>query len=230
MAGADASVLGGGLLQAADIGRRDVVQALLDQGAEVDWQDAAGDTPLLKAARNGWTDIVSDLLLSGAHIDHANHRGQTALFLAAWRPMDPSQADLSPPKRSPSHDETVRALLRRGAETEIYPAGDLQPVTAAGVNGNIAAMIELLAEGARFLSDEVVGRGPRSPGLVEAIEDLTAAADAPRRPRPALYQGWTPLPVDDPARRRQLLDALLTAGSAYADEAERIIAERAVKP
>ncbi len=176
---------------------------------------------------NGWTEIVHALLLSGADIDHVNHKGQTALYMAAWCPMQPDPTSPTPsPPRAARHDETVRELLRWGAETEYYETGGLQPVSAAGVNGNITAMLELLAEGARFLSDEVIGREPPSVGLIQAIDELLDADDAPPRAPPAVYDGWTPLPPDRGERRAKLLEALLTCASAYSAMAEPIIEAR----
>lgn len=78
--------------------------------------------------------------------------------------------------RHRGHDEVVRELLNRGAETELFELGGLQPVSAAAKNGNVTAVLDLLEGGARFLSDEVVGgnllRRAASRGDVEALKAL----------------------------------------------------------
>ena len=70
----------------------------------------------------------------------------------------------------------VRELLTQFAETEYYEIGGLQPVSAAAQNGNVAATLDLLEAGARFLSDEIVGgnllRSVAEEGNVIAIREL----------------------------------------------------------
>lgn len=53
------------------------VEALLAKGADVNAQDAAGDTPLLKAARSGNKEMAEFLLQKGADARHTNAAGET---------------------------------------------------------------------------------------------------------------------------------------------------------
>jgi ankyrin repeat protein len=144
------------LMMGAQFGHAGIVSELLARGAVVDRTDGEGNTALLLAARSGCVEAVEDLLLWKAEIDHTNRKGQTALYLAAACPVL-RESKAVPWSRHKGHDEVVRALLGRFANTEFYEIGGMQPVSAAAHNGNVVATLELLEAGARFLSDEMVG-------------------------------------------------------------------------
>jgi len=61
---------------------QDVVQ-LLGSGANVNYTDAGGSSPLHMAAANGHLAIVKLLLANGANVDSQNESGNTALHWAA---------------------------------------------------------------------------------------------------------------------------------------------------
>merc|ERR1719359_1245398 len=72
------------LIDACDKGRTDIVQAWLDNGADVD--RAENDwTPLQSACFNGHVDVARLLLDKGAEVDLADEDGETPLFLACAR-------------------------------------------------------------------------------------------------------------------------------------------------
>ncbi|MDN3506900.1 MAG: ankyrin repeat domain-containing protein [Simkaniaceae bacterium] len=68
---------------AAAKGYKKLAQSLIDYGAQVDAQDAMGNTPLHVALRRGNSSLVKLLLNSGARIDIKDHKGRTPLELAA---------------------------------------------------------------------------------------------------------------------------------------------------
>ncbi len=72
------------LIIAANWGRTDVVQFLLEQGADPNLTDSWGghDTALMYAAVYGREEIVVLLLKHGAKVDHRDSRGRTALHRA----------------------------------------------------------------------------------------------------------------------------------------------------
>jgi len=72
------------LIQAAYKGHKDIVQILLECGANIDHQANDGWTALMLAARYGHKDVVQILLENGASIDHQSKDGfgNTALMLA----------------------------------------------------------------------------------------------------------------------------------------------------
>lgn len=55
---------------------------LLQNGADPNLKDAAGNTPLLVAAMNGFPDGVRVMLVAKAQVDASNSRGETALIKA----------------------------------------------------------------------------------------------------------------------------------------------------
>jgi ankyrin repeat protein len=79
----------------------EVVQALIDGGADVSTRDDAGRTPLMFAAwRNGNPEMARTLVEAGAQVSAETEAGETPLILAAARTSAP---------------EVVQALLAAGA-------------------------------------------------------------------------------------------------------------------
>jgi len=73
------------LHHAARNGRKDIVELLLANKAEVDARDRYGNTPLSDAATADGNGGVAELLLAhGAQVDARNVCGATALHAAAW--------------------------------------------------------------------------------------------------------------------------------------------------
>ncbi len=86
----DASVL---LLLAAQQGSqdRDVVRFLIQQGADPEATDVAGNTPLLIAIQQHNHRLVAHLLAQGANVNARNAQGQTALALAQQQQLETIQ-------------------------------------------------------------------------------------------------------------------------------------------
>ncbi|KAJ1462971.1 ankyrin repeat-containing domain protein, partial [Pelagophyceae sp. CCMP2097] len=72
------------LFAAAWAGHTDVLQALIDSGADVDCA-AGGAAPLYGAARHGQLCVLVALLDGGAAVDGTDSRGETPLLAAAER-------------------------------------------------------------------------------------------------------------------------------------------------
>ena len=65
-------------------GHREVVERLLQAGAEVDARDKKwGQTPLTLVAQNGHREVVERLLHAKAEVDATDDDGRTPLSLAA---------------------------------------------------------------------------------------------------------------------------------------------------
>ena len=62
----------------------DIVQLLIDAGAEVNTQNNEGHSPLYVACKSGELDIVKMLVRAGAGVSVADNDGYTCLMLAAW--------------------------------------------------------------------------------------------------------------------------------------------------
>jgi hypothetical protein len=82
-------------------GQVENVRALIGQGANVNWRDANGFTPLIIAARyTDNVDIVKVLIEKGADVNADDKSGQTAVMQAAWY----------------GHADVVRVLAEKGAD------------------------------------------------------------------------------------------------------------------
>ena len=81
------------LLLASKRGHLDVVDVLLDRGAEVEVRDAASNTPLSRAAAGGHAEIVRRLLDAGANVDAVDGQGRTPLHHAIRASGETTAAD-----------------------------------------------------------------------------------------------------------------------------------------
>jgi ankyrin repeat protein len=90
------------LINAANKGHSEVVEALLDSGADIDAKDEQNQTALHQAANRGHTPIVELLLERGADVNAKNLSGQTPLLAPVHR----------------GSLDTVRALLGAGADVD----------------------------------------------------------------------------------------------------------------
>jgi ankyrin repeat protein len=60
---------------AARRGNADVIQALLDEGAEIEFRDSAGETPLRRAVNCNKVEAARLLLARGANPDSEDSKG-----------------------------------------------------------------------------------------------------------------------------------------------------------
>lgn len=142
------------LLLAAYEGNDDVVELLLEAGADVDETAgpdgnvpaAAAVTPLLAAAAMGHMKTVSRLLFWGAAVDAIDSEGRTALCLAAAR----------------GSVEVVRSLLDRGLDENHKDDLGWTPLHAAACEGHRAVCAALTERGsmARVGEMDIEGRTP----------------------------------------------------------------------
>ncbi|CAE7578224.1 unnamed protein product, partial [Symbiodinium sp. CCMP2456] len=117
------------LSHASENGQADVVQLLLEAGADKNLCDMHGCSPLLNAAKIGHTPVVRLLLEAGALVDLPNSGGRTALMCAA----------------SEGHQAVLQLLLEAGAHKD---ARDNRGNTALiySAMGGHARVAELLLE------------------------------------------------------------------------------------
>jgi len=71
------------LLEAAQNGKLEAVQQLLDKGANVNVRNGDGQSPLFLAAREGYADVVVLLVGRGASLESVTAMGNTPLMRAA---------------------------------------------------------------------------------------------------------------------------------------------------
>ena len=82
------------LHEAAEAGRTDIVQLLLDAGADVEASDKYGRTPLHTACEFGNTTTVQLLLEQGADPNARNKWDRTPLDLTLLKTDDPQREEI----------------------------------------------------------------------------------------------------------------------------------------
>lgn len=151
------------LMVAAEKGYVDMMDALVDGGADVNFQNDAGKTALMMAAYGGQRGSVDQLLRSGASFDLRDRGGSTALHWAAdsgntdlieWmidRGADVAAVDLN--KWTPllrvaavgGNREVAGLLVRRGADVNWRDKDGKTAMMMAVINGH-QGLVELLTE------------------------------------------------------------------------------------
>ena len=80
----DETEINDALLRASNHGHIRIVRALLDKGADPNYSDHDGDTPILLATRNKCFEVARLLINHNAEVNVQNDLGHTPLHMAAW--------------------------------------------------------------------------------------------------------------------------------------------------
>ena len=102
------------LMIASEYGHTEIVELLLDRGADINGQDNSGDTALIKKSAHGKGDMAEFLLDIGADPNIKNIKGDTALMNAAR--YSNSILNLA---EGTDYIKVVELLLRHGADPNI---------------------------------------------------------------------------------------------------------------
>lgn len=102
------------LLIAARHQRSDLVNKLIEAGANVNMQDNRGMTPLMWAIKNRNEYLANDLIRAGADINIRDHKGNTALLRAVHKPQGSNV-----PQKAGISDMFIDMLLKNGADVNI---------------------------------------------------------------------------------------------------------------
>ncbi|KAH8807390.1 ankyrin repeat-containing domain protein, partial [Xylogone sp. PMI_703] len=113
----------------ASNGNLDMVELLLNRGANIEVKCSQGRTPLFIAASNGYEEVVRVLLERGANIEAEDHRGWTPLSIAL--------------KDTRRHASVVRLLLKYGAHKEHQDRHGRTPLSYAA-QGGYTEIVQLL--------------------------------------------------------------------------------------
>ncbi|CAJ1458194.1 unnamed protein product, partial [Effrenium voratum] len=145
------------LLLAAEADHGRVAQALLEAGADVNWTNFRGESPLNSAAAAGLVEVVQLLLASGADLESASNDGAGPLHVAS----------------SNGHLEVVRVLVGAGADKDKADCFGAAPLHVAAEQGQLAVVQYLLEVGADKDKMDGLGLVPqRSAALNEQEETV----------------------------------------------------------
>lgn len=150
---------------AAQYGRTDVIELLLEYGFSLDIKDKNGHTPLHIAACYDRELTVQLLLDRGAKVDEVNSKRQTPLFFAAQRSIRVTQPLINAHANIESKDETgsfslhaaawngplevVQLLLQHNADINCKNNSGQTPLHLAANKGKTPVVDDLLARGAK---------------------------------------------------------------------------------
>ena len=110
----------------------DVVQVLINEGADVDIVDINGNTTFLLAVQCGHVDIIKYLLTKKVDIGGKNNMGLTALMIAADR----------------CHQDVVKLLMNTGADDQIVNVcKGWTALLASAADGNVEIVKSLIEAG-----------------------------------------------------------------------------------
>ncbi|CAI7670194.1 unnamed protein product [Penicillium palitans] len=153
------------LLAASQGGFLDIVQLLIQQGADIGASDSSRETPLYIACENGHIEVVRLLLDKGADVCHHNQFGWTPVntasdegFLDIVLLLVDRGADINVPNESgetplynsswEGHIEVVRLLLEVGADVDAQNESGETALSSACRRGHIEVVRLLLDKGA----------------------------------------------------------------------------------
>ena len=167
-------------------GHKDIVQSLLDRGADVNAKDSDGWTALHWAAYNGYEEIVKALVRAGANVDTKNNRGETALHWAAYN----------------GFAEIVQLLLDKGAEVN---ATDKYGITALHLASRKGAEVNAKDKSGETALYEATRQGHA--GIVKLLLAKGANVDAKD------HDGRTALFVATQQGNTEIIEALVKDGA-----------------
>ncbi len=176
----------------------DLVQRLIESGAEMTEVDGVDRPALMTAAMLGKDDAVTLLLDHGADIETTDRRGATALSVAAGA----------------GHSKTAGILLERGARLNPLSRGETTPLIEA-INAGNNDLVKLFLRGSadidlRTIRGESALHWAVSKGHLEICRSLIAAGADVNLPN---RQGMTPLMLAASAGHDLVADALIAAGA-----------------
>ncbi len=152
-------------------GHIEIVEFLLNHGADIESEIFDGETPLMLAARyaiHGKYETIKTLLEHGAKVNHKDEDGGTALHMAAMH----------------SGKEVMNLLISYGADVNARDEDQTTPLHQAAMLNNIEAAKALVEHGAdifakRHPSEETLRRIPGSRDTMNKTAKEIALAARP---------------------------------------------------
>ena len=137
------------LMIAAYKGHTDIVELLLNNGAQIETQNNDGDTALMRAVINNSIDAALVLLVHGANIEAEDKQGHTPLIVAAQNGlMDMANLLLGQRGQIKITKNDGSTVVIKAAQIEAQDKYGNTPLIVAAQNGNTEMATLLLEHGA----------------------------------------------------------------------------------
>jgi len=217
---------------AAQGGHKGVVEFLLDEGAEVNRPNIAGETPLHYAVSAQAPEVTVLLLVRGADPNARTQSGRTPIGLAtAWgRPAtikaliehgaDPRQTTgdgqtLLHVSATNGPAEAIALFVSKGVAVDAVSRSGETPLLSACTAGNLATAKAILEQGADPNRADAKGRYPLTLAVGSGRpEFVKLLLDAGAKPDPTGPRGTrSPLHVAAAQGYRRIVEMLLLAGA-----------------
>jgi ankyrin repeat protein len=153
------------LIAAVTEGHLEVMECLLEHGADKDKAAIDGWTPLYAAAFWGHSTMAQYLVLQGADMEKADNIERTPLHAAAT--MD--------------HLEVVRYLIEQGANKEKADINNRTPLHCAAAAGRTSIVVCLLSHGAKLSARNKAHELPVDVATTEEIKQIIRDEEQRRR-------------------------------------------------
>ncbi len=163
------------LMEASRLGHIEVVQALINKGADLNAKRTDGVTALMIASDKGYKEVVQALLDKGADVNAKKTDGVTALIIASQnghqevvQSLIAKEADVNA-KRTDGvtalmiasqngYQEIVQSLIAKGADVNAKRTDGVTALMVASQNGHQAVVQSLLAKGADLNAEDKDGK------------------------------------------------------------------------
>ncbi|KAM8914162.1 kinase D-interacting substrate of 220 kDa B isoform 4-T4 [Spinachia spinachia] len=132
------------LMVAAEQGNLEIVQELIQRGANINFDDVDCWTSLISAAKEGHTEVVKELLENNANLEHRDMGGWTAVMWGAYKGCT----------------DVVQLLLEKGANPNITGQYSVYPIIWAAGRGHAEIVHLLLQHGAKVNCSDKYGTTP----------------------------------------------------------------------
>ncbi len=131
------------LHEAISKGHDEMVELLIEQGADVNGKDVGGGAPLRWAAKFGHKEIAVLLIANGADVNAKNYFGWTSLHEAA----------------GVGHGKICLLLIEKGADVNARADGGWTPLQDSAMKGH-TEVVKILLDNGAMVNAKVYGKTP----------------------------------------------------------------------
>ena len=148
----------------------EIIEALINMGADVNAKDAVGRTALMYAVLNPQFEITETLLEAGANVNIQDKNGETALIFASAHTLNP---------------DIISFLIENGANIDEQAKNGFTALMASTMNPNIDILETLILNGADVNIKNKIGK--RAIDIAKKTEVKTILKNAMSDTK----QGWS---------------------------------------